>query len=134
MKNSFIKITKEEFKKLNNGMKEDFYIVLNCQNFQTWEQLAEALGNAFQFPMRNEGFDGTWDWLTDFTWLELKDGVPISIYFLESDELLKTNQSLKKQVFDFFEEVIKFWKEDVKSAFIGGKPGVPRQFNIYLVN
>jgi len=128
------KMTKEEFKKINNGtvFYRGFHVVINCKFIQTWEQLAEALGNAFQFPMRDEGFDGTWDWLTDLSWLG--DQNEISLYFYESDELLKSNLILKIKIFDFFNDFVEYWKEEVKTAFIGGKPGKVKQIRIYLVN
>ena len=127
-------LTKEAFKKMNDGVafwKTGFHVIISCQYIQTWEQLAEALGNAFQFPMRNEGLDGTWDWLTDLTWLGKQDR--ICIYFFEAEKLLQGNIALKEQVLNFFEDVIQFWKEDVKTAFIEGKRGKPKSFEVYLV-
>ena len=93
------KMRKEEFKKLNDGTafwKTGYHVIISCNYIQTWEQLAEALGNAFQFPMRNEGFDGTWDWLTDLSWLGKQPR--ISIYFYESEKLLKGDRKLKEEV------------------------------------
>ena len=80
---------------MNDGVafwKTGFHVIISCQYLQTWEQLAEALGNAFQFPMRNEGLDGTWDWLTDLTWLGKQDR--ICIYFFEAEKLLQGNIAL----------------------------------------
>lgn len=127
-------LTKEEFRKLNNGevFYDGFHVVLSCQYIQTWEQLAEALGNAFQFPMRNEGLNGTWDWITDLTWLGTQES--IKIYFYNSQELFKDDTALKKYILEWFERVAEFWREDVKNAFLEGKPGEPKNFEIYLVD
>ncbi len=129
------KITKEEFKILTNGIaffNNGFNIIISCKYIQTWDQLAEALGNAFQFPIRNEGLDGTWDWLTDLSWLG--DQKRIRIYLYDEKELLKNDASLKKQVLCWFEELIQFWEVDVKDAFIAGKPGETKDFEIYLIS
>mgnify|MGYP001623277520 FL=1 len=129
------KITKEEFKILTNNIclkNNGFNIIISCKYIQTWDQLAEALGNAFQFPIRNEGLDGTWDWLTDLSWLG--DQKRISIYLYDEKELFKNDSSLKKQVLCWFEELIQFWEVDVKYAFIAGKPGETKEFKIYLVS
>lgn len=129
------KITKEEFKILTNNIclkNNGFNIIISCKYIQTWDQLAEALGNAFQFPIRNEGLDGTWDWLTDLSWLG--DQKRIRIYLYDEKELLKNDASLKKQVLCWFEELIQFWEVDVKDAFIAGKPGKTKDFEIYLIS
>ena len=129
------KITKEEFKILTNNIclkNNGFNIIISCKYIQTWDQLAEALGNAFQFPIRNEGLDGTWDWLTDLSWLG--DQKRISIYLYDEKELFKNDSSLKKQVLCWFEELIQFWEVDVKYAFIAGKPGETKEFKIYSVS
>ena len=129
------KITKEEFKILTNNIclkNNGFNIIISCKYIQTRDQLAEALGNAFQFPIRNEGLDGTWDWLTDLSWLG--DQKRISIYLYDEKELFKNDSSLKKQVLCWFEELIQFWEVDVKYAFIAGKPGETKEFKIYLVS
>ena len=128
------RITEEEFQKRNDGIcfAKGFHAIISCRYIQTWEQLAEALGNAFQFPMRNEGMDGTWDWLTDLSWLG--DREEINLYFDREKELLKSDSALKEKVFDFFERLVLFWREDVKEAFIAGAAGKPKQFNVYLVN
>ena len=131
---NFKTMTKEEYVKLNNGQLEGFYITINCNYIQTWEQLAEALGNAFQFPMRNEGFDATWDWMTDFSWSEIVNKSTITIYFNESRELFKSNSKLKAKVFDFFERIIDHWKDASNLGFINGKPGVTKDIVIYLVD
>lgn len=128
-------LTKEEFESLNDGiyfLENGFHVIISCQYIQSWKQLAEALGNAFQFPMRNEGLDGTWDWLTDLSWLG--DQTKINIYFYNEKELFRNNYSLKKQVFEWFESLIHFWEIDVKEAFIAGKPGKSKTFEIYLIN
>ena len=131
----FKELTKEDFKKLNLQTLfcgSEFNIIISCQYIQTWEQLAEVLGNAFQFPMRNEGLDGTWDWLTDLSWLGKQD--KINIYFYEEQKLLKNNLLLKEQVLNLFEELVDYWKEEVQNVFIAGKLGVPKCIQIYLVN
>ena len=128
------RITEEEFQKRNDGIcfAKGFHAIISCRYIQTWEQLAEALGNAFQFPMRNEEMDGTWDWLTDLSWLG--DREEINLYFDREKELLKSDSALKEKVFDFFERLVLFRREDVKEAFIAGAAGKPKQFNVYLVN
>ena len=128
-------LTYEEFKILNAGTnfsENGFNVIISCQFIQTWEQLAEALGNAFQFPMRNEGLDGTWDWLTDLSWLG--EQKRISIYFYNEKELFKNNFSLKKKVINWLEELLQFWETDVKDAVIAGKSGEPKDFKIYFIN
>ena len=133
--NKFIEISKEDFYKLNN---ENFFwvngfnVVLSCQYIQSWEQLAESLGNAFQFPMRNEQMDGTWDWLTDLSWLGNQK--IIRIYFYESKYLLKSNPAFKEKIFCWLKDLIEFWREDVKTTFIAGKPGEPKEIDIYMVD
>lgn len=131
---SIKKITKEVFGKISKEFYSgnSFSVTINCLYIQTWEQLAEALGNAFQFPIRNEGFDGTWDWMTDLSWLG--NHKEISICFCNERELFKNNSLLKKKTINFFEELIQFWEEDVKKAFISGKRGEPKSFNIYFVD
>ena len=107
------KMRKEEFKKLNDGTafwKTGYHVIISCNYIQTWEQLAEALGNAFQFPMRNEGFDGTWDWLTDLSWLGKQPR--ISIYFYESEKLLKGDRKLKEEVLNLINKYVKAEKKE----------------------
>ena len=129
------KMRKEEFKKLNDGTafwKTGYHVIISCNYIQTWEQLAEALGNAFQFPMRNEGFHGTRDWLTDLSWLGKQPR--ISIYFYESEKLLKGDRKLKEEVLNFFEELIEFWRDEENIGVIDGEKGKPKDFRVYLVD
>lgn len=133
--NKFKILTKDEFESLNRETlfwNNGYTVVINCKFIQEWEQLAEALGNAFQLPMRNEGPDGTWDWLTDLSWLGEQN--KISLYLVNEKELFRDNFDLKKDVYNWFGELVRFWNEDVKSAFIAGKKGKPKIFDIYFVN
>ena len=128
-------MTKENFEKLNIacGFSDNGYqVVIFCRYIQTWQQLAEALGNAFQLPMRNEGFDGTWDWMTDLSWLGKTE--KIVIYLYEEQELLKNDCILKTQVMSWLEDLIRFWKEDIKHTFVARKHGKVKNFEIYSVN
>lgn len=127
------KISSKEFKSLNDGFHfvKGFHVIISCQYIQTWEQLSEALGNAFQFPIRDEDMDATWDWLTDLSWLGNQE--EINIYFDHEKEFFKSDLPLKERVFNFFDKLILFWKEDVKTAFIAGERGKPKQFNVYLI-
>ena len=128
-------ISKEEFNNINDGVYfegNEFNVVISCRYIQTWEQMAEVLGNAFQFPMRNENMYATWDWLTDLSWLGAKD--KIRIYFYEEQELYKLDMSFKEQFFNWLKDLIEFWKNDVKNAYINGKPGEQKIFEIFLVN
>jgi len=131
----FKNMTKEEFKKLNNGTffwKNGYNVILSCKYIQSWEQFAEALGNAFQFPMRNEAYAGTQDWMEDLTWLGKQEN--IRIYLCDWKELLKKDKKAKENVVMLFYGLIHWWKEDVKECFIEGKPGEPKEFEVILID
>ena len=116
----------------NYHLHEGYKVVISCNYIQSWEQLAEALGNAFQFPMRNEGMDGTWDWITDLDWLGEENN--ISIYLYEYKKLCGENPSLKAHILEWFNELVQYWYEDVKTVYLKGKLGEPKNFNVYLVD
>lgn len=132
---NFKQITKINFEKINREKyfsNDKFNVIISCKYIQTWEQMAEALGNAFQFPMRNEGLDGTWDWMTDLSWLGMKEN--IDIYLYQEECLFAKNYELKMQVYKWFSEIIQFWEKDVLDAYIAGMQGKPKHVSIYLVN
>lgn len=45
----------------------EYVVILHMRHISTWDGFAEALGNAFQLPMRGEGVDGTADWMQDLS-------------------------------------------------------------------
>ena len=125
----------EDFKKLNDGKhfwNNGYHCIIDCNFIQTWEQFAETLGNTFQLPMRNEQFNGTWDWMTDLSWLGPANN--INIYLYNEEKMFHKDNKLKTEVLHWLNELIQFWQVDVKAAFIAGKPGVPKNFKIYIIN
>ena len=58
----------------------------------------------------------------------------ISIYFYESEKLLKGDRKLKEEVLNFFEELIEFWRDEENIGFIDGEKGKTKDFRVYLVD
>lgn len=107
--NEFIRMTKEEFKKVNDAThfwKNGYNVVIYCSYIQEWLQFAEALGNAFQLPMRGEGFVGTRDWMQDLNWLG--EEKKISLYLYDEERLFQKDFKLKKEVYEWLEDLIQF--------------------------
>ena len=105
--------------------KDEYLVTLHMKYIHTWEQFAEALGNAFQLPMRNEGMDGTKDWMED---LELLDKYAYKLVLFDFYEL--DNQALKELLLKFLTYIIQWWEKDVVQYCVGGEP---KSFEVYLV-
>ena len=129
IENKIEQISEENAKKMiltSVENRDTFFVTLNMRYTQTWEQFAEALGNAFQLPMRNEGIDGTQDWMEDLDWLNKE---AFTIILFNYSELL--NKDFKNLLVEFFNRIIEWWEEGVTQFCVGGKA---KPFNIYLVN
>ena len=127
--NKIVQLSETEAKNLISACAQDknlFLATINMTHTQTWEQFAEALGNAFQLPMRNEGFDGTLDWMQDLDWLN-REAYAIILYNYSK----LSNSEVKKLLIEFFAIITQWWEKDVTQFCVGGKA---KSFNVYLVD
>lgn len=105
--------------------KEEYIVTLHMKYIQTWEQFAETLGNAFQLPMRNEGVDGTKDWMEDLGWLNKRAYTLIIFDFFD----LKS-KNFKDLLIKFFTCIIEWWEKGIIQFCVEGEP---KSFEVYLV-
>lgn len=135
MNYNFNMITEKEFSLKN--LKNDFCkngilnVTISCKYIRQLEQFLEALGNSFQLPMRNENLDGTWDWMTDLSWLG--DIKVINIFLIKEAYLFCDDPPTKEKVYEWLQEIINFWKNDVKNVYFGDKKGKVKDFKVYIV-
>ena len=98
---------------------------IDLHNIETWEQFSEVLGNVFKFPIKNEGFDGTRDWLEDLEWIEKNS---YEVYLFNYYKI--KNIDLKKLIYILFTSVTEWWSNGVTKFCVDG---VAKSFNVYLV-
>ncbi len=106
--------------------KGNYLVTIRMDYINSWEKFAEAMGNAFQLPMRNEGFDGTRDWMEDLEWLG-KQSYTLIFYNFS----ILTDIKLKDIIMKFLTMVLEWWEKDVIKYCIDGEA---KTFNVYLVN
>ena len=111
----------------NNSVKDRgvYFVTLHMKYIHTWEQFAEALGNAFQLPMRNEGVDGTKDWMEDLEWLNKYAYKLVLFDFFKLD-----NKEFKDLLIKFLTCIVEWWEKDVVQYCVKGES---KSFEVYLV-
>ena len=127
MKNRIEEISQNDLKKMlqiQQNDKNEYVVILHMKYISFWEQFAEALGNAFQLPMRSEGVDGTRDWMEDLNWLSSKVYKVVLVDFVSI-----RSEKLKNIIYDFWQEVIGWWTEDVLRFCVGGER---KDFRVYI--
>ena len=100
-------------------------MTLHMKYIHTWEQFAEALGNAFQLPIRNEGFDGTKDWMEDLEWLN-KYAYKLVLF----DFFKLENSEFKALLIKFLTCIVEWWEKDIVQYCVNGES---KSFEVYLV-
>ena len=126
--NKMLYITESEAKKiiLSNEKQKTHLAIIDFINVKSWSDFVIVLGDIYQLPIRNEGYDGTRDWMEDLDWLPYGEYVAI-LYNLSSIQ----DKNLKENNLSLFKLVIQWWEKDVEQFCVGGKA---KPFNVYLVN
>lgn len=128
MENKVREISAEEGENLSlrgHNAGDEYVVILHMRHISTWDGFAEALGNAFQLPMRGEGVDGTADWMQDLSWIKYRSYKVILFDFFSLKD-----KKLQNTLRAFWEQIARWWERDVLTFCVGGER---RDFQVYFV-
>ena len=131
-KNTIYYISKEEADNKINELKSNNKIhvaVINGNKVKTWKQYLSQIQAIYNFPTKNDNFDGYADWMQDLSWIEHD---AYALFILDYDDFMIQEPQNKKIVMSIFlTQILPWWQHDVELYCLGGEP---KEFNVYLVS
>ncbi len=134
MKNGIEIITKEDYEKMKilNSCEDTFYVTIDGERIQSWEDYWNTVSKEFRFPelpkLWKPDNHSYYDFMTDLEWIE-KDKFVLEINNYE--QFLRNDDALKTQIINNFRNyLLPFWEEEVERTVVGGKR---KSFIVYLV-
>lgn len=126
-KNLFIQISQID---LSNIERESKKIILDGKRVKTKEDFLSVMEAAFSFSIScNGSLDAFMDYIRDLSWFE---DSKIILIIKSQKYFLRNNNTLRKQIFQYFkEDILPFWEEGVLTEVVDGRC---KKFTIYVVD
>ena len=130
--NTIYYISKEEAENKIRELTSDKSVhvaIIDGNKAKTWKQYLKQIETVYDFPTKDDNFDGYSDWMCDLDWLK-RDSY--ALFIMNYDDFMRNEPENKKRVMlMFLDSILPWWQHDVELYCVEGKP---KQFNVYLVN
>ncbi len=122
-------ITEKELEKIIRETNAKRHLaIIDGKDIPDWGSYIKVIEKVYEFPMKNDNYDGYDDWMTDLSWFDEKEFI---LCIANYKSFLSKDAKSKRIVMDLFRDsILPWWDGEVEKYCVGGEK---RSFQVFLI-